>query len=104
MRYQKLLFGASVFSAAIALNNCRHQGNMLPEAPIFQLELCHNQECSGAQRKHQHADNYCGEREDHSLHLPPSLRRSGALGLTIRAEVGFVKMKRGQRRKIVVPL
>jgi hypothetical protein len=39
MRYQKLLFGASVFSAAIALNNCRHRRNMRPEAPIFQLEL-----------------------------------------------------------------
>ena len=39
MRYQKLLFGASVFSAAIALNNCRHCQNMRPEMPIFQLEL-----------------------------------------------------------------
>jgi hypothetical protein len=47
MRYQKLLFGASVFSAAIALNNRRHHPYMRPEAPIFQLELCHNQECSG---------------------------------------------------------
>jgi len=36
VRYQELLFSASVLGAAIALNNCRHPRNMRPEPPVFQ--------------------------------------------------------------------
>jgi hypothetical protein len=36
VRYQELLFRASVLGAAIALNNCRHPRNMRPEPPVFQ--------------------------------------------------------------------
>src|SRR5258705_1443543 len=36
MRYQELLFSASVLGAAIALNNCRHPRNMRPGSHVFQ--------------------------------------------------------------------
>jgi hypothetical protein len=36
MRYQELLFSASVLGAAIALHNCRHPGNMRFGPSIFQ--------------------------------------------------------------------
>ena len=36
MRYQELLFTASVLGAAIALHNCRHPGNMRFGPSIFQ--------------------------------------------------------------------
>ena len=35
MRYQELLFSASVLSAAIALKNCRHPWNMRRARPVF---------------------------------------------------------------------
>ena len=36
VRYQELLFSASVLGAAIALNNCRHPRNMRLPSPVYQ--------------------------------------------------------------------
>jgi hypothetical protein len=43
---------------------------------------------------------YCGEREDHSLHLAPPLRSSGALGPNDAGGDWFRKNEPEQRRKL----
>jgi Crp-like helix-turn-helix domain len=57
MRYQELLFSASVLGAAIALHNCRHPGNMrfrtvdFPARNSATIELTHYPHGSGSRRR-----------------------------------------------------